>query len=70
MVKLIRAYVWMTWYREAKKDVVSSDMLRGVANRHRSGDFRMGEPSAGNAAGFHHEYIVMKSQTGRSETSQ
>ena len=33
MVKLLRAYVWMTWYEEATKDVVSSDMLRGAANR-------------------------------------
>ena len=33
MVKLLRAYVWMTWHREAMKDAVSGDTLRGVANR-------------------------------------
>ena len=33
MVKLLRAYVWMTWHEKAMKDVVSSDMPRGVANR-------------------------------------
>jgi len=33
MVKLLRAYVWMTWHEKAKKDAVSGDTLRGVANR-------------------------------------
>ena len=33
MVKLLRAYVWMTWLETARKDAVSGDTLRGVANR-------------------------------------
>ena len=35
---------WMPWRQEAMKDVVSCDKLRGVANRLRSGDLRMGKP--------------------------
>ncbi len=33
MVKLLRACVWMPRRKEAKKDVVSYDKLREVANR-------------------------------------
>jgi len=33
MVKLQRVYARMTWLGEAKKDGVSTDMSRGVANR-------------------------------------
>jgi hypothetical protein len=33
MVKLLRACVWMPWRKQAKKDVVSYDKLREVANR-------------------------------------
>ena len=32
MVKLLRACVWMPWRKEAMKDVVNCDKLRGVAN--------------------------------------
>ena len=32
MVKLLRAYVWMPWRKEAMKDVVSCDKLREGAN--------------------------------------
>ena len=35
---------WMPWRQEAMKDVVSCDKFRGVANRLRSGNFRMGKP--------------------------
>ena len=34
----------MPWHQEPKKDVTSCDKLRGAAHRHRSVDFRMGEP--------------------------
>ncbi len=40
---------WMPWRQEAMKDVVSCDKLRGVANKRRSGDFRMGKPTQGYA---------------------
>ena len=33
LVKLQRVYARMTWLGEAKKDGVSTDMFRGVANR-------------------------------------
>ena len=33
MVKLLRACVWMPWRKQAMKDVVSCDKLRGAANR-------------------------------------
>jgi len=33
MVKLLRARVWMPWRKQARKDVVSCDKPRGVANR-------------------------------------
>ena len=32
MVKLLRACVWMPWHKQAMKDVVSCDKLRGDAN--------------------------------------
>ena len=34
----------MPWHQEPMKDVTSCDKLRGGANSHRSGDFRMGKP--------------------------
>ena len=36
----------MPWHQEPKKDVISCDKLRGGANILRSGDFRMGKPTA------------------------
>ena len=42
------------------KDVTNNDMLRGDVRNLRSGDFRMGEPTSGNALVSHNEYIVMK----------
>ena len=35
----------MPWHQESKKDGTSTEMLRGAANRLRSGDIRMGEPT-------------------------
>ena len=35
----------MPWHQEPTKDVTSCDKLRGGANIHRSGDFRMGKPT-------------------------
>ena len=35
----------MPWHQEPMKDVISCDKLRGAANEHRSGDFRMGKPT-------------------------
>ena len=29
VVKLVRAYVWMTWHKKMMKDVTNSDMLLG-----------------------------------------
>ena len=34
----------MPWLSKAKKDVISCEKLRGVANTHWSGDIRMGQP--------------------------
>ena len=35
----------MPWHQEPTKDVTSCDKPRGAANKHRSGDFRMGKPT-------------------------
>ena len=35
----------MPWHQEPKKDVISCEKLRGAANKHRSADIRMGEPT-------------------------
>ena len=34
----------MPWRQKPKKDVTSCEKLRGIANRYRSADIRMGEP--------------------------
>ena len=34
----------MPWHWEPMKDVAIYERLRGAANTHRSGDFRMGKP--------------------------
>ena len=36
----------MPWHQEPMKDAISCDKLRGAANELRSGDFRMGKPTA------------------------
>ena len=41
-----------------KKDVTNNDMLRGDVRNLRSGDFRMGEPTSGNALVSRSEYIA------------
>ena len=47
VVKKVRKGVWrMPRLTEAMKDVISCDKLRGAANELRSGDFRMGKPTA------------------------
>ena len=38
----------MPWHWEPMKDVISCDKLRGAANKLRSADFRMGEPTWSN----------------------
>ena len=55
---------WMPWHGKAMKDVVSCDKPRVGANNLRSGDFRMGQPSAGNAALPLSEFIAQEGQTG------
>ena len=50
----------MPWRSEAKKDVAACEKLRGVGNRHRSGDVRMGKPTA--QAVSHVESIDMGSE--------
>jgi len=51
---------WMPWRSEAMKDVAACEKLRGVGNRHRSGDVRMGKPTA--QAVSHIESIDMGSE--------
>ena len=36
---------WMPRQSEAKKDVIHCEKLRGVVNKRRSADIRMGEPT-------------------------
>ena len=36
----------MPWHQEPMKDVISCEKRRGAANELRSGDFRMGKPTA------------------------
>ena len=48
---------WMPWRWEPMKDAVSCEKPRGAANRPRSGDIRMGKPTAGNAAVCASEHI-------------
>ena len=43
--QVIKSIGRMPWHQEPMKDGISTDMLRGVANRHWSGDFRMGKPT-------------------------
>ena len=50
----------MPWRSEAMKDVAACEKLRGVGNRHRSGDVRMGKPTA--QAVSHIESIDMGSE--------
>src|SRR5712692_9429719 len=60
----------MPWRREAMKDVASCDKPRGAANRHRSGDFRMGQPLWSHIQRSPAEFIGREKQTRGSEPSQ
>ena len=60
----------MPWHQEPKKDVTSCDKLRGAANRPRSVDFRMGQPSWSNVQLSVTESIGNRGETQGSETSQ
>jgi hypothetical protein len=60
----------MPWHRQAKKDAVSCEKLRGVANRHRSGDIRMGEPNPSQGGLLLPESIGKGERTQGSEPSQ
>ena len=60
----------MSWHEKAKKDVVSCDKLRVGANDRGPGDFRMGQPGAGNAASLPAEYIGRVERTQGTETSK
>src|SRR5512137_2440298 len=55
---------WMPRQREAMKDVVSCEKLRGAANRLRSGDIRMGQPGRGHARSLHGKSIAMQGERG------
>ena len=48
----------MPRHLEPKKDAASGETPRGAASRHRSGDFRMGEPTRGNTRVSSDEHIV------------
>ena len=56
--------------QEAKKDVASCDKPRLAASELRAGDFRMGQPAAGNAAVSVAENIGHRGQTRGTETSK
>ena len=60
----------MPWHKRAMKDVASCDKPRIVANEQRPGDFRMGQPNAGNAALLPAEYIGRVERTEGTETSK
>ena len=48
---------WMPWHWEPMKDVISCEKLRGGANIHWSGDFRMGKPSTSHVVLHLSEHI-------------
>lgn len=53
----------MPRHLEPKKDVANDDMPRGAVSKLRSGDFRMGKPTSGNALVSIGEYIVYEKVT-------
>ena len=59
----------MPRHTKAKKDVVSCDKLRRVANTLRSADLRMGQPNRGHARLSVAEYIGDAKPTQGTETS-
>ena len=52
----------MSWHIEQKKDAVNGETPRGVVNRQRSGDLRMGQPDTGNAVSSLGQYITYGGQ--------
>jgi hypothetical protein len=52
------------------KDGTNTDMLRGAVSKRRSGDFRMGEPTARNGAVSMSESIGHGGHTRGTETSK
>ena len=52
----------MPWRSEAKKDVAACEKLRGVGNKHGSGDLRMGKPTSQEVSTS--EYIGCGSERG------
>ena len=60
----------MPWHQEPKKDVTSCDKPREGANSHRSGDFRMRELSRIKMRLTYGEYIAVRGETRRTETSK
>jgi len=52
------------WHPETRKGVASDEMLRGVANKHRSGDSQIGQPFELPA-----ESMSRQETTWRTETS-
>ena len=53
------------WHPETRKGVASDEMLRGVENKHRSGDSQIGQPFELPA-----ESMSRQETTWRTETSQ
>ncbi len=60
----------MPWHQEAMKGVASCDKPRGVANRLRSGDTRMGKADSSHVESPPAEFIGGTERTKGSETSQ
>ena len=60
----------MPWRQEPMKDVQHCDKLRGVVQRLRSADFRMGKPAPGNAGAAYGEHIAIERGTRGIETSK
>jgi len=62
-IKLKKSARWMPWHQEPKKDVASCDKPWRAASRHRTMDFRMGQPGQSNVWSPVHEYIVYEEGT-------
>ena len=60
----------MSWHIEQKKDAANGETPRGVVNRLRSGDIRMGKPDTRNGVSSISEYIAYEKETQGIETSQ
>ena len=60
----------MPWHLEPMKDAISCEKLRGVANKRRSGDIRMGKPTCCNEQVSMSEYIAHVRGTRGTEPSK